>query len=325
VAAGKVRKFRRGRIEERGIFNDDLIGIVAVTNPQRIGLLYDTDWNWRVVSEDNGKLRAMGDIGSHWMDMIQHLSGLPITSVCADLATFHQSRKRPKGSVETFSGKKLQPSDYEDFKVTTDDFGAVLIHLGDRARGAFTVSQMSAGRKNNFAFEIFGTKAGVAWAQEQPILGIGTLNDQDVPEVSGRDHLADLLDHRIVAQIVLDAVDRVFLFGEIDQFSCFGRRHREGLLAEDSLSRLNRCLGHRSMVDIRRADVHGCDFGVGENLFQVCRGFRYAKILSKRLSAFRAASHHCRYFDIRQPTHIFRMHFSHKSGTDDSGFDLSHR
>src|SRR3954447_733103 len=86
-------------------------------------LLYDTDWNWRVVSEDNGKLRAMGDIGSHWMDMIQHLTALPITSVCADLATFHTTRKRRKGSVETFSGKKSQPGDYEDFKVNTDDFG----------------------------------------------------------------------------------------------------------------------------------------------------------------------------------------------------------
>jgi predicted dehydrogenase len=141
-------------------------------------LLYDTDWNWRIVSEDNGDLRAMGDIGSHWMDMIQHLTGKSITAVCADLATFLKTRKRPKGSVETFSGKKSQPSDYEEVSVDTDDFGAVLVHLGDRARGAFTVSQMSAGRKNNFAFEIFGTKAGVAWSQEQPdTLWIGHRNE----------------------------------------------------------------------------------------------------------------------------------------------------
>jgi predicted dehydrogenase len=141
-------------------------------------LLYDTDWNWRVDTEENGSLRAMGDIGSHWMDMIQHLTGLPITAVCADLATFHKSRKRPKGSVETFSGKKLQPGDYEEFPVTTDDFGAVLIHLGDRAKGAFTVSQMSAGCKNRFSFDIFGTKAGVSWNQEQPdTLWIGHRNE----------------------------------------------------------------------------------------------------------------------------------------------------
>src|SRR5277367_1747128 len=61
-------------------------------------LLYDTDWNWRIVSRENGALRAMGDIGSHWMDMIQHLTGLRITELCADLETFHRTRKRPKGS-----------------------------------------------------------------------------------------------------------------------------------------------------------------------------------------------------------------------------------
>ena len=54
-------------------------------------------------------LRAMGDIGSHWMDMIQHVTGLRITSLCADLQTFHKTRKKPKGAVETFAGKKLQP------------------------------------------------------------------------------------------------------------------------------------------------------------------------------------------------------------------------
>jgi predicted dehydrogenase len=131
-------------------------------------LLYDTDWNWRVDSKANGALRAMGDIGSHWMDMIQHLTGLKITALCADLATFHKTRKRPKGQIETFAGKKLQPDDYEPVAIDTEDFGAVLVHLGDRARGAFTVSQMSAGRKNMFAFDIYGTKAGVSWNQERP-------------------------------------------------------------------------------------------------------------------------------------------------------------
>src|SRR5579863_1689773 len=131
-------------------------------------LLYDTDWNWRATAESGGALRAMGDIGSHWMDMIQHLTGLPITALCADLETFHKTRKRPKGSVETFTGKKLQATEYDSVAMTTDDFGAVLIRLGERARGSFAVSQMSAGRKNRFEFEIYGTKSGVAWNQERP-------------------------------------------------------------------------------------------------------------------------------------------------------------
>jgi predicted dehydrogenase len=141
-------------------------------------LLYETDWNWRIDTAENGQLRVMGDIGSHWMDMIQHLTGLSITALCADLATFHKTRKRPKGSVETFSGKKAGAQDTEDFPVDSDDFGSVLLHLGDRARGAYTVSQMSAGRKNRFFFEIFGTKAGLAWNQEEPdTLWVGHRNE----------------------------------------------------------------------------------------------------------------------------------------------------
>jgi predicted dehydrogenase len=131
-------------------------------------LLYDTDWNWRIESKANGALRAMGDIGSHWMDMIQHLTGLRITALCADLATFHKTRKRPKGSIETFAGKTLKPEDYQSVAIDTEDFGAVLLHLGQRARGSFTVSQMSAGRKNMFTFDIYGTKSGVSWNQERP-------------------------------------------------------------------------------------------------------------------------------------------------------------
>jgi len=131
-------------------------------------LLYDTDWNWRIDSKENGALRAMGDIGSHWMDLIQHLTQLKITEVCADLQTFHTKRKKPKGEIETFAGKTLKPEDYTEVPIDTDDFGAVLLRLGDRARGCFTVSQMSAGCKNKFAIEIYGSKAGVAWNQEQP-------------------------------------------------------------------------------------------------------------------------------------------------------------
>jgi predicted dehydrogenase len=131
-------------------------------------LLYDTDYNWRIESKHNGILRAMGDIGSHWMDMIQFLTGLDITSVCGDLTTFHKKRKRPKVSIETFAGKKLKPSDYEEVPIDTDDFGMVMLQLGARAKGAFTVSQVSAGNKNGFRWEIYGTQGGLSWNQERP-------------------------------------------------------------------------------------------------------------------------------------------------------------
>ncbi len=131
-------------------------------------LLYDTDYNWRVERESNGALRCMGDIGSHWMDMIQYLTHLKITELCADLQIFHKTRKKPKVAVETFTGKKLNPEDYQEITIDTDDFGTVQLHLGDRARGCFAVSQLSAGCKNRLQFEIFGTKKGVAWNQERP-------------------------------------------------------------------------------------------------------------------------------------------------------------
>lgn len=131
-------------------------------------LLYDTDFNWRILRKDNGALRVVGDIGSHWMDMIQHVTGLPITALCADLEIFHKVRKQPKIAIETFAGKTLRPEDYKEVKIDTEDYGAVLVHLGDRTRGAFTVTQMAAGCKNRFEFMICGSKASVSWNQEQP-------------------------------------------------------------------------------------------------------------------------------------------------------------
>jgi predicted dehydrogenase len=131
-------------------------------------LLYDTDYNWRIERAANGPLRVVGDIGSHWMDLVQHLTGLQITALCADLQIVHKTRKKPKRAIQTFAGKTLSPDDYEEVQIDTEDFGAVLVHLGDRARGAYTVSQVNAGCKNRFQMEIYGTKCGVQWNQERP-------------------------------------------------------------------------------------------------------------------------------------------------------------
>jgi predicted dehydrogenase len=131
-------------------------------------LLYDTDWNWRIDSKPNGPSRCMADIGSHWCDMAEHVTGQRITSVCADLQTFHKTRKRPKKSIETFAGKTLSPEDYDEVPIDTEDFGAVLFRMGARTRGAFTASQVNAGRKNGLRIEIYGSQASVAWNQERP-------------------------------------------------------------------------------------------------------------------------------------------------------------
>jgi len=131
-------------------------------------LLYDTDWNWRVDAKAAGASRAMADIGSHFFDMAEHVTGLRVSSLCADLQTFHKTRKQPKGSVETFANKMIRPEDYVETPVETEDFGAVVFRMGDRTRGAMTASQVSAGRKNGLSIEIYGTKSSVAWNQERP-------------------------------------------------------------------------------------------------------------------------------------------------------------
>jgi predicted dehydrogenase len=131
-------------------------------------LLYDTDYNWRLESKDNGPSRCLADIGSHWCDMAEHVTGQRITSVCADIQTFHKTRRKPKGPIETFAGKMLKAEDYVEYPVDTEDFGAVVFRMGDRTRGSFTASQVSTGRKNMLNIEIYGSKAGVAWNQERP-------------------------------------------------------------------------------------------------------------------------------------------------------------
>ena len=131
-------------------------------------LLYDTDWNWRVDANAGGPSRCMADIGSHWFDMAEHVTGLRVTSLCTDLQTFHRTRKQPKHSVETFSNKLLGPEDYTETAIDTEDFGAVIFRMGERARGSMTASQVSAGRKNRLSIEVCGTRAAVAWNQERP-------------------------------------------------------------------------------------------------------------------------------------------------------------
>ena len=131
-------------------------------------LLYDTDWNWRVETKAGGPSRCMADIGSHWFDMAEHITGLRVKSLCADLQTFHPTRKQPKHSVETFANKLLGPEDYVETPVDTEDFGAVIFRMGTRTRGCMTASQVSAGRKNRLSIEIYGTRSSVAWDQERP-------------------------------------------------------------------------------------------------------------------------------------------------------------
>ena len=131
-------------------------------------LLHDTDFNWRVLAEDGGELRAIADIGTHWLDLVQSLTGLRVAEVCADLKTVWPVRRRPRGPVETFAARETSAGDLIEVPVTTEDYGSVLLHFDHGARGCFTVSQVTAGRKNCLRFEIAGSAGSVAWNSERP-------------------------------------------------------------------------------------------------------------------------------------------------------------
>ncbi|MCA9264154.1 MAG: Gfo/Idh/MocA family oxidoreductase [Planctomycetales bacterium] len=129
-------------------------------------LFKNTDWNWRLVPEMSGDSRAVADVGSHWCDLLQFITGLTMTKVFADLRTVHKQRMKPKKEIETYAGKVLQPSDYEPQDINTEDYASVLFELSNGAHGVFTVSQVSAGRKNRLYFEIDGSNCALAWDQE---------------------------------------------------------------------------------------------------------------------------------------------------------------
>ncbi len=131
-------------------------------------LFYETDYNWRLEPDKSGDSRAIADIGSHLMDVIEYITGLKTVEVLADFNTIHKTRKKPLKAVETYSGTMLQPEDYADVPITTEDHANVLLRFDNGNRGSVTVSQVSAGRKNQLKLEISGSKKTFAFNSEAP-------------------------------------------------------------------------------------------------------------------------------------------------------------
>jgi len=132
-------------------------------------LFYETDWNWRVDAKVGGASRAVADIGSHWCDLTQFVTGLRVESVFAELVTVHKRRTKPAHAIETFR-ERNSGSDgrSKQVAVNTEDMGIVILKFDNGTRGVFTVSQVSAGRKNYQSFEIDGSAKSISWNQEEP-------------------------------------------------------------------------------------------------------------------------------------------------------------
>lgn len=136
-------------------------------------LLKETDYNWRLIASEGGKLRAVGDIGTHWIDAVSFILGSKAEGVLAVLETFHKTRKRPKKEVKTFA--KVNPKDMIAYEVDTEDFASVLLQFGKSAHGHAdnvhanaAISQVAAGWKCSLYIGIYGTEGSVRWDLQQP-------------------------------------------------------------------------------------------------------------------------------------------------------------
>jgi predicted dehydrogenase len=128
-------------------------------------LLFPTDWNWRLEPDKAGPLRAVADIGSHWLDLVQFVSGRRVTEVFADLVTTLPVRRRPIGEVETFAA--ADDVDRLDAPMTTEDLAHLLVGFEGGARGSAVISQVSAGRRNSLRFEVDGSDGSLFWDAER--------------------------------------------------------------------------------------------------------------------------------------------------------------
>lgn len=130
-------------------------------------LLRETDWNWRLQPEEAGALRAVADIGSHWLDLTSFISAKKVVEVMADLHTLVPVRRHPAGPVETFS-TVVDTDDLVEENMTSDDAAGILLRYEDGARGAVTISQVSAGQKNTLRYEVAGSESAISWSSNQP-------------------------------------------------------------------------------------------------------------------------------------------------------------
>lgn len=117
-------------------------------------LLYPTDWNWRINPEIGGNLRTVGDIGSHWIDLVSYVSGLKVCEVFADFKIIHNKRMPNLGNSQ---------EEKKEIPIATEDYATVLFRFEHDVPGVMSVSQMCAGHKNEITFEINASQSSVAW------------------------------------------------------------------------------------------------------------------------------------------------------------------
>jgi predicted dehydrogenase len=123
------------------------------------------DDNWRVDPVHSGASRAFADIGSHWCDLMEFVTGARIVAVCAQTATVVPERA-DRGHAPAFTARNQQPGSRR--AVVTEDLATVLFRADGGVVGTMLVSQVSPGRKNHLHIEIAGERASLRFEQERP-------------------------------------------------------------------------------------------------------------------------------------------------------------
>ena len=121
----------------------------------------DTDYSWRLDKRESGDSNITADLGSHWFDLIQFVTGLKVKEVMGDMKTIIPVRKRPKRQVLAF--EKAADLEYEEVQMELEEYSAVLFRLSNDAPGSFTTSQVCNGRKSDTEFQIYGKENSLAW------------------------------------------------------------------------------------------------------------------------------------------------------------------
>jgi predicted dehydrogenase len=114
-------------------------------------LLHESDYSWRLDPDKGGTASALGDIGSHWCDLAEHVSGLRIVEVLGDTKTVIRQRRAPEGLVD----------------IEVEDLASVLLRFDNGAAGSVSVGQVCAGHKNDLTLEVSGSSGSLRWDQER--------------------------------------------------------------------------------------------------------------------------------------------------------------
>jgi predicted dehydrogenase len=129
-------------------------------------LFFETDYSWRLDPKVAGRANVVADLGSHWFDLVQFVTGQKIVAVMAELHTCLPKRRRPKGGLLSFGAGAM--GETEEVAITLDDYASIFLKLENGARGSFTTCQAAAGRKVDLELQVFGSKESYAWSHVHP-------------------------------------------------------------------------------------------------------------------------------------------------------------